>query len=182
MPRIFVFTLRPERAQPTAEFVGLCARRYLAETGRPYVRLPAPVRSGFSKPRFEGAAFAEFSLTHSGGFFACAFSPLPVGLDLQQHRPCRAEAVARRFFHPEEYRYVLQHGDDGFFSVWCAKESYVKLTGEGITDRFGTFSAVSGGQLSDSIRGAHVHFLPFAPGYTLCLCCRHEGQIIPISL
>ena len=54
------------------------------------------------KPRFQNAESIHFSISHSGDWWSCAVSTEEVGLDIQQERHCRAERLARRFYHPLE--------------------------------------------------------------------------------
>ena len=54
------------------------------------------------KPYFLHAPQLHFNLSHSGRHWLCAFSGAPVGLDVQQHRACQKQALARRFFSPTE--------------------------------------------------------------------------------
>lgn len=174
MQGVVIFTQKCSDGFDSARSISLWAGRYARYAGLPAGEGLTPVRCGTAKPRFAGVPI-EFSATHSGGYFACAFSDRPVGLDLQEHRPCSCAGVARRFFHPAEYNYVLRAGEEGFFAVWCAKESYVKYTGDGITDRFGAFSVVRQGRLSPRVESAFLRFLPFAPGYTFCLCTESDS-------
>ena len=85
------------------------------------------------KPWFPAAPELHFSISHSGGRWVCAFADAPVGLDLQAHRPCRALALARRFFAPEEAEWLRSRGEAAFFDLWCAKESWLKYTGRGLS-------------------------------------------------
>lgn len=64
------------------------------------------------KPEIEGL---QFNLSHSGTTVICAASHLPVGCDIEENRPM-----------PEAY------GSD-FLRLWTAKESYGKMTGEGLS-------------------------------------------------
>ncbi|MBC8532133.1 4'-phosphopantetheinyl transferase family protein [Gehongia tenuis] len=120
------------------------------------------------KPCFPHAPQIQFSISHSGEYWVLGFSTEPIGVDVQQHRPCDAAAIAKRFFHPLEQAYLESTAYLDFFDLWTAKESYVKYTGEGITDRFAQFSVVR----DCKIQGKDViltHF-PLAAGYSLCVC------------
>ena len=90
-------------------------------------------RQAQGKPWFPAAPELHFSISHSGGRWVCAFTDAPVGLDLQAHRPCRALALARRFFAPEEAEWLRSRGEAAFFDLWCAKESWLKYTGRGLS-------------------------------------------------
>ena len=123
------------------------------------------------KPYLEGRA-VEISISHSGELWGCALSKEPVGLDIQLIRERGIRSVAKRFFHPEEYRYLQKNGFSDFFSLWTAKESYVKFTGEGITDDFSAFSVVDSQGLLGSVNGAEIKLIPFLPEYRICVCAK----------
>ncbi len=151
------------------------ARSYANITGTDFSPRP-PVRPRFGKPHFAGDGSPEFSVTHSGGRWLCAFSEQPVGLDIQQRRNADVERLARRFFHSEEAALVAARPDE-FFRVWCAKESYVKFTGSGINGDFSRFSTVSAGKMLRSVNGAELRFIPFSADCDLCLCCRDTSSV-----
>ena len=64
--------------------------------GKPYL----------SYPLDPGAGQLHFSLSHSGGYVALAFSSVsPVGVDIERDRPSiKPQELAERFFHPREAR------------------------------------------------------------------------------
>ena len=155
---------RPRSGELLAQAVGLWSR----ENGVPRDKL-SMARTDRGKPFFPDAPQVHISVTHSGRFWLCALAEQPRGVDLQQIRPVEAEKLARRFFHPQEADYVAAH-PESFFRVWCAKESYVKLTGAGISDRFGEFSVVRDGAIRGETEKTEFSFLPFAEGYVLCFC------------
>ena len=151
------------------------ARQYALARG---LDAPSGVeRSPHSKPRFvpEGLSL---SVSHSGEYWVCGIGAAPLGLDLQRHQPCRTQAIAKRFFHPSETAWLNGQGPDAFFQIWTAKESYVKYTGEGITDAFALFSTVDPAGRIGSCGEALLQHLPFRDGYTLCLCTKGKASVI----
>ena len=143
----------------------------------------APVAIGRAergKPYMIGRGDLFVSASHSGGHCVCAASTAPIGVDVQFHAAADYGAIAARFFHPDEARYVALGGAEAFFEVWTAKEAYVKLTGEGLSGGFGGFSAVSGGRAAREINGVRLERVPFADNYTLTVCAnaRRVGDII----
>ena len=88
------------------------------------------------KPFFENIADLHFNISHSGSEVAIAFSTNPVGFDMEvldRKRDCLA--IAGRFFTAEESREVKMAGDSAnklFARLWTAKESMLKLSGEGL--------------------------------------------------
>ena len=163
---------------------GETSHKRLLRCASVYTGLPAETfrreQEDGQKPVLTGGPDLHFSVSHSGNWWVCAFGPRPVGLDLQQHRPCRREAIARRFFHPDEAAWLeaQNFAEEAFFRLWAAKESYVKLTGGGLGQGFETFSAVE--PLPPSPQWKHI---PFLPDYSLCLCTQQAAEVtlIPLS-
>ena len=84
----------------------------------------------------------DVNWSHSGGHavMAVARSLPPLGVDYEVARPRpRARALARRFFHPQEFADLSQQADacleSAFLKLWTAKEAVLKALGEGL--RFG---------------------------------------------
>lgn len=129
----------------TDERVAAIARYHLTGNGTP----PAPEalaigRQAKGKPYFNNLPQLHFSVSHSGNIFVCAFSDVPVGVDIQEYknRPDEAERcrkIAARFFHPDEADALDADTVSAFYNIWTAKEAYVKLTGEGIDGDFSAF-------------------------------------------
>ncbi len=103
-------------------------------------------RTAAGKPYFPDCPELYFSISHSGAYWACAMGNVNVGLDLQEHvmgkNETKGEAAARfrkmahRFFHPTEAAFVDRNSYEHFFTVWTAREAYVKNTGQGIDKYF----------------------------------------------
>lgn len=94
------------------------------------------VRSPNGKPVF-GRDDMHLSVSHSGGLVAVAWSDMPVGVDLQRIVPMGN--IADRILSPKERDMMTDRSDRSLVRVWTRKESYVKLTGDGISKRFDTF-------------------------------------------
>lgn len=91
------------------------------------------------KPFFEDSSL-QLSISHSGKWWILALAQIPLGVDVQEMRPIRAQALARRFFHPAEVQALEAEAFQGFYQIWTQKESYVKLTGSGIDAHFREFA------------------------------------------
>ena len=129
------------------------------------------------KPYFPRYPELCFSITHSGEWWKCAIGAQAVGLDLQIHECGDRAAVARRFFHGEELAFLEARSFEGFFSVWAAKESYLKYTGEGLSAELCDFSVVRDGALAATLNEAVLLHMEFDPGYSLCLCAECPGRV-----
>ena len=82
------------------------------------------------KPQIEGIFF---NLSHSHDMVMCAISDQPVGCDIEKVRDVKGN-MAARFFSEKEVAYIREAKDekDMFFRLWTIKESYMKMTGEGL--------------------------------------------------
>ncbi|MBQ6905964.1 MAG: 4'-phosphopantetheinyl transferase superfamily protein [Clostridia bacterium] len=171
---------------PTDELITSSVKSYLGNDvsvtikrqpkGKPYVSAPIGV---------------YVSVTHSGDYCLIALSDREIGVDLQIHERLRGETdvdsaerylkLSKRFFHPKEHSYVEKNVKPNFFEVWCAKESYVKFTGEGIDDNFWTYSIIPDNitKLPKAWEKKNVYFemVDFKKGYTLCLCSEKPTKI-----
>ncbi|MEI8293528.1 MAG: 4'-phosphopantetheinyl transferase superfamily protein [bacterium] len=89
------------------------------------------------KPFLVNNPHLHFSLSHSQGELAIAFSRFPVGFDMEnQSRRGDFHALARRFFSPDEFADVegeRQAANLRFLELWTAKEAMLKLEGTGIS-------------------------------------------------
>ena len=83
------------------------------------------------KPYLRSGPF--FSISHSKGIAAVAFSEHPIGLDLEQERTV-GKNVPLRVMSPEEYRSYCEHGCnvEDFLTLWTLKEAYFKYLGTGL--------------------------------------------------
>lgn len=92
------------------------------------------------KPALRGGELC-FNLSHSWPYVGCAFSDLPVGLDLQVITPFHP-SLAKRCFTQSERTWLsaADHSDAAFTELWCRKESFLKATGEGIRLPMNSFS------------------------------------------
>lgn len=107
------------------------------------IQLPLEIESEpGGKPSLR-VGFPFFSLSHSGAYAACAVCDRPVGLDLQERRPCREELLGR-FFAPAEREYIenARDRDAAFTELWCRKESWLKADGAGLSRPLASFSVL----------------------------------------
>lgn len=132
----------------------------------------------------EGKPQAEnihFNLSHSGNLVICAVSGKAVGCDIEKIRK-EPEGVAEHFFHRSEVQYLQKFQEPErsktFFRLWTWKESFVKMTGEGLKLPLREFEILpegekirvrrSGGILPCQIMEYHV------PGYQVSVCAEEE--------
>lgn len=136
---------------------------------------PAQYRARASgQPVFDTSGMGWFSLAHAGDYAACAHSYAPVGVDIER-RDRAFGKLKRRVLSPDEARACVP--DSALARVWCAKESYLKLTGEGLPGGMENLT-VAGGRVFDARAGreAMLSYFEF-DGYACAVCAR-----APISL
>ena len=170
--------------------------------------LPQPeelvtARTERGKPYFPHASHLQFSISHSGTYWACALSDQTLGLDLQEReRPknqtpeellARHQKLANRFFHPVEAEFVSQPCRHNFLTVWTAREAYVKHTGQGIDKHFSEHCVVpedaseqipisgNSGSIRWSAMGKTFWKTPYAGDYTLCVCTESPCEYVIVT-
>ena len=134
-----IHNLKQENSRKQSMGVGLLLQKVLAlshmEDSQVYV-------GEHGKPMIDGL---EFSLSHSGDMVICAVSVKPVGCDVEKIRKA-PKGVAERYFSCGEQEYLNQFSgedyDRAFFRLWTMKESYVKMTGEGMGVPFEAYEVV----------------------------------------
>ena len=127
------------------------------------------------KPYLRDHPEIYFNLSHSGSYAACALSRLPVGIDLQQFVPRKAD-IAARHFTVEEQQYIREAESEeaAFFQIWALKESFLKAAGQGLRLPLTSFSI----QIGEEIRitqdidpaAYRLHLFDLGIPYALALC------------
>lgn len=122
------------------------------------------------KPFVEGMPQIHFNLSHSGEWVLAVFAPVEVGCDIQQRiANVRNEQIARRFFAGEEQQAYAAGMD--FYRIWARKESYLKLTGDGMALDMRAFSVVEDG---------NVHFADHTLADYELAACYANAESLPV--
>ena len=93
------------------------------------------------KGRIENRDELFFNISHSKDYVVLALSDKEVGIDIQEIKPLKAN-IPKRFFTDTDNEYIDQSEEgkiERFTQVWAAKESFAKLTGNGIGEGFASF-------------------------------------------
>lgn len=110
-------------------------------------------RTAFGKPYYAGNGNFYFNISHCKTAVVIAVSEYPVGIDVESMRQVKHHMV-RKCCSTKEIQYVMERKDDGrerksglsedetrrFLQMWTLKESYVKMTGEGLRMPINTIS------------------------------------------
>lgn len=99
-----------------------------------------PLDSPPGQPPQMAPGFGHVSLSHSGDQLLLAWSPQPIGVDLEwAQRPVLASALARRFFPAQESARLLalkpQDQRRALLESWVRKEAAVKWQGSSLAQQ-----------------------------------------------
>ena len=128
------------------------------------------------KPMVEGI---YFNLSHTDGLVVCAVSDAPVGCDVEKVKEA-PKGVAERFFHANERAYLGKCSDafdEQFFRLWTIKESYIKMTGEGMHLPMSEYEICIGEDISvlrDGKKQSCFIKEYHIPGYQIAVCVEEE--------
>ncbi len=129
------------------------------------------------KPETDGICF---NLSHSHDMVVCATSDMPVGCDIERVKEASFKLV-ERFFSVNERKYLesftQKERNREFFRLWTMKESYMKMTGEGMSLALDEFEIQIESQVSVYRAGAgqNCFFKEYAiDGYALTVCAQEE--------
>ena len=81
-----------------------------------------------------------FNVAHSGKFAFGISSDKEVGCDVEIIKNAHLD-IAKRFFTESEYNYISksENSSNAFYKLWTIKESYIKLSGEGLRTPLNSF-------------------------------------------
>ena len=84
-----------------------------------------------------------FNISHSSDYVVGVVSDCDVGCDIERISAAPLE-VAERYFCPGELAYIkaAENKDKAFFTLWTLKESYMKMTGQGMSLPLDSFEIV----------------------------------------
>lgn len=92
------------------------------------------------KPYLLNEEVVAFNISHSGDYAVLAYQKKnePLGIDIQQIRPMRNGMERRVLFEGESMPEGLEQEERNqcLTRIWAIKESYVKMTGEGLACDF----------------------------------------------
>jgi phosphopantetheinyl transferase len=116
------------------------SRRWLRHQLAELLGMPAaavPLHSPPGAPPRLGEGLGHLSLSHSGAQVLLAWSPAPIGVDLEwAQRPLRAASLARRFFPAEEAERLLalpvSAQRAALLESWVRKEAAIKWQGSSL--------------------------------------------------
>lgn len=119
-----------------------------------YLNFSYSERAG-GKPYLVDCPDFHFNISHSGKFAVCAVCDREIGIDIQQERALHGNIAARFFTQAENEKIngcvTERERRELFFRYWCAKEAYVKFTGEGLAQGLSHIEVkLAKGRIADS--------------------------------
>lgn len=116
----------------TAHLIILALKQYHKEIGKEFITdvtmMPEILRTQKGKPYLENLP-VHFSVSHSENLWVCLINDTENGVDIQSRNHRNYEAIAHRFYQPEEQIAVRNGGLPAFISIWCRKEAFIKYHG-----------------------------------------------------
>ena len=125
--------------------------------------------STHGKPFLEDHPDIHFNLSHSGHYAVLSVGSTPNGVDVEC-RHDQFDGIASRFFTEQEYSLIKRSDDPGslFVRIWTRKESYLKMTGEGLSADMRLIPV-----FPEAPQGS-VFYEHLLPGHRICVCCSPE--------
>ncbi len=131
--------------QSAAAELAICAA--MKNSGRPF----APPDYAYKESGQPTIQNGHISISHTEGYAACAIAREPVGIDVEREHTF-SKAAAKRILSPqEELLRESANADELLSRIWTVKESFLKMTGEGIPGEMRTLELIAAGDGSSDV-------------------------------
>lgn len=125
--------------------LAICAA--MKNSGRPF----APPDYAYKESGQPTIQNGHISISHTEGYAACAIAREPVGIDVEREHTF-SKAAAKRILSPqEELLRESANADELLSRIWTVKESFLKMTGEGIPGGMRTLELIAAGDGSSDV-------------------------------
>lgn len=142
------------------------------------------------KPQLAEYPDIHFNLSHSEEMVICTFSPTETGCDIEKITDIDLN-IAKKFFFNSEYQYInsqLSSNErcNAFFRLWTLKESFMKITGLGMSlplDSFCIYFDDDRINIHQSVDSQSYFFHEYdcISGYKIA-CCSHNNTFAPTPI
>ena len=131
--------------QSAAAELAICAA--MKNSGRPF----APSDYAYKESGQPTIQNGHISISHTEGYAACAIAREPVRIDVEREHTY-SKAAAKRILSPqEELLRESANADELLSRIWTVKESFLKMTGEGIPGEMRTLELIAAGDGSSDV-------------------------------
>ncbi len=132
-------------------------------------------KSPSGKPYIENTPYC-FSISHCDGLAVCALSEYETGVDCERIRAVKPRVI-KRCYNDTEAEYIRTSGnpDGAFTALWTLKESYVKMTGEGVSAINASVCFDLDSERALFSAGAEFYCRRAFDSYYISLCLRNDG-------
>lgn len=98
-------------------------------------------RGRYGKPFIKDRPDIQFNISHSGSWAVCALGSVPVGIDVQEHRPLHnQERLEEKILNEREIRICRSLPEkerrEFLYRCWAELEAWAKGTGRGLAGGF----------------------------------------------
>lgn len=87
------------------------------------------------KPYLKGMEQYHFNISNTDGLVVCAVADMEIGVDAEKNKSFR-KGILKKCASSCETAYIMEKEEkvqqERFFQLWTLKESYIKMTGEGM--------------------------------------------------
>ena len=139
----------------------------------------------FGKPILCNARDFHFNLSHSGDWVVMAISSADVGIDIEQVVPLDL-SIAQHFFSAREYHKLnslpVSLQLNFFYQIWTLKESYIKMTGQGLSIALDSFTIQLEGKevtyprlLTENTGNIYFRQYDMQSSYKLAVCAQEDS-------
>lgn len=125
----------------------------------------------------------HFNVAHSYNRIICAVGNCAVGCDIEKMKNAPS-GLAERYFSPEEIEHLraAEDKDRAFFTLWTRKESYIKMTGEGLACPLDSFSALPDAPVIREGSPVRAHIRTIQIDRYICSICTEEETELEVDL
>lgn len=132
------------------------------------------------KPEVDGLCF---NLSHSGNIVICAVSSKPIGCDIEKLKEA-SNRIAKRYWSTPEIQHLNAFEGEAyhreFFRLWTIRESYVKMTGEGLCIPKGSLEIIVDEEIQIFRNGkkeiCHISEIMIRD-YVISICSEESGPV-----
>lgn len=146
-------------------------------------------RTTYGKPYLKGQEQYHFNISNTDGMVICGISDVEIGVDTEREKSFR-KGILKKCATSLERKYILggqeTEQESRFFQLWTLKESYVKMTGEGLRSpllevefKFEREKESENTKIICSKAGSFYQYQE--NGYWISLCAREKVKVQWIS-